>query len=67
MLNFPSSSRTIREIINRVKRKEGASVFTKKLEESKFETPENWSYGWLKTKEASIFIKNSKGLFHTII
>jgi hypothetical protein len=62
MLNFPSSSRTIREIINRVKRKEGASVFTKKLEESKFETPENWSYGWLKTKEASIFIKNSKGI-----
>lgn len=62
MLNFPSSSRTIREIINRTKRREGASVFTKNLEESKFETPENWSYGWLKTKEASIFIKNSKGI-----
>lgn len=62
MLNFPSSSRTIREIINRTKKRKGASVFTNKLKESKFEAPEDWSYGWLKTKEASIFIKNSKGI-----
>jgi hypothetical protein len=35
-------------------------TFEKKLEENKFQTPEGWKHGWLKTKEASIFIKNSK-------
>lgn len=40
----------------------GGNTFTKKLEENSFELPENWSYGWLKTKEASVFIKNREGI-----
>lgn len=32
--------------------------FAKDLSDNGFEPPENWSHGWLKTKEASIFIKN---------
>ena len=34
--------------------------FEEKLEENNFTPPENWSYGWLKTKDASVFIKNDK-------
>jgi len=38
------------------------NTFEAKLEEEGFTPPENWSHGWLKTKQASIFIKNDKGL-----
>ena len=38
------------------------SVFESKLEESNFNPKSNWSHGWLKTKEASIFIKNKEGI-----
>lgn len=38
------------------------NTFEAKLEENKFEFPENYEYGWLKTKEASIFVRNNKGV-----
>ena len=38
------------------------NTFEQKLEENKFEFPENYEYGWLKTKEASIFVRNNKGI-----
>lgn len=36
----------------------GGNTFEKKLQENEFSIPENWSYGWLKTKEASVFVRN---------
>lgn len=33
-------------------------TFEETLDENHFTPPENWSHGWLKTKGASIFIKN---------
>lgn len=39
-----------------------SNTFEQKLEENKFEFPENYEYGWLKTKEASIFVRNNKGI-----
>lgn len=38
----------------------GSNTFEEKLGEEGFAPPDNWSHGWLKTKEASIFIKNDK-------
>lgn len=38
------------------------NTFSKKLEENDFLEGAEWSHGWLKTKEASIFIKNKKGI-----
>lgn len=35
-------------------------TFSQKLDENNM--PDNWSHGWLKTKEASIFIRNEKGV-----
>ena len=37
-------------------------AFAKKLEDNDFAMPDNWSHGWLKTKEASIFIRNKEGI-----
>ena len=37
------------------------NVFESKLEDSNFNINSKWSHGWLKTKEASIFIKNKEG------
>jgi hypothetical protein len=51
-LGHPDKDRQIRDIIS----KKAKSVFEEKLEDAGL--PENWSYGWLKTKEASVFIKN---------
>lgn len=34
-------------------------TFSQKLDENNM--PDNWSHGWLKTKEASIFIRNEEG------
>ena len=42
--------------------KEALNTFEKKLEENNFTTPENFEYGWLKTKEASIFVRNKNGV-----
>jgi len=41
---------------------ESNNTFEKKLQEHNFEFPENYEYGWLKTKEASIFVRNDKGI-----
>lgn len=38
----------------------GSNTFEEKLGEEGFAPPDNWSHGWLKTKGASIFIKNDK-------
>jgi hypothetical protein len=38
------------------------NVFESKLEDSNFNINSKWSHGWLKTKEASIFIKNKEGV-----
>lgn len=38
------------------------NTFDKKLEENDFLANASWSHGWLKTKEASIFIKNKEGV-----
>lgn len=38
----------------------GGNTFEKKLQENEFSIPENWSYGWLKTKEASVFVRNQE-------
>jgi len=37
-------------------------TFEKTLEKNNFQAPDNWSYGWLKGKEASVFVKNTNGL-----
>jgi len=37
-------------------------TFEKSLEKNNFQAPDNWSYGWLKGKEASVFVKNTNGL-----
>lgn len=50
------SARSVQEAIQSWTRENNA--FEDKLEENNFTPPENWSYGWLKTKEASVFIKN---------
>lgn len=55
---FPNSSdRKIRKIISK------NNTFENNLIENKFIPSDNWAYGWLKTEEASIFIKNNKDLF----
>lgn len=41
--------------------REDKNTFQQKLREGKFTPDDNWSHGWLKTKDASIFIKNPKG------
>ena len=40
------------------KYREEKDKFEETLDDNNFTPPENWSHGWLKTKEASIFIKN---------
>ena len=57
--DFEIHSRTIFDFI---KKHYTHSVFESKLEESNFNPKSNWSHGWLKTKEASIFIKNKEGV-----
>ena len=57
--DFEIHSRTIFDFI---KKHYTHSVFESKLEESNFNPKSNWSHGWLKTKEASIFIKNKEGI-----
>ena len=39
-----------------------ADAFEETLEDNNFTYPEGWEYGWLKTKKASVFIKNQKGV-----
>jgi len=52
---------TIRRWINKVRKREGVYIpnnFECDLDDHNFNPPENWSHGWLKTKNSSIFIKN---------
>jgi len=51
-----------RTILDFIKKNYTPSVFEAKLEESNFNINSKWSHGWLKTKEASIFIKNKEGI-----
>lgn len=41
-----------------VKRNIPDNTFEETLQDNNFSFPENWEYGWLKTKTASVFIKN---------
>ncbi len=57
--NINIHRRTICDFINKV----GASdTFEKTLNDSNFSLPDDWSHGWLKGKDASIFIRNKSGL-----
>lgn len=51
-----TSSRSVRRIYQKYGE---VNTFENQLEESGFALPENWSHGWLKGKEASIFIRNT--------
>jgi len=57
--NFEIHERTIYDFIQKHYK---PSVFEEKLEQSNFNVNSKWSHGWLKTKEASIFIKNKEGV-----
>ena len=57
--NFEIHERTIYDFIQK---HYTPSVFEEKLEQSNFNVNSKWSHGWLKTKEASIFIKNKEGV-----
>ena len=45
----------------KVRQKIHPNVFEEALKEAKFDAPDNWEYGWLKQKEASVFVRNNKG------
>ena len=57
--NFVVSGRAIHDFIQKHYK---PSIFEEKLEQSNFNVNSKWSHGWLKTKEASIFIKNKEGI-----
>ncbi len=53
----------VRRWISDVRKRNGlytSNHFESDLEDHNFNPPENWSHGWLKTKQASIFIKNDE-------
>lgn len=53
--NWPGSAeRKIRKVVSKQK----DNAFEEVLDEASFDPSDNWSYGWLKTKDASIFIRN---------
>lgn len=41
------------------KYRKNADAFESALHDSNFEPPENWSHGWLKTKDVSVFVRNT--------
>ena len=57
--NFVVSGRAIYAFIQKNYK---PNVFEAKLDDSNFNLNSKWSHGWLKTKEASIFIKNKEGV-----
>lgn len=38
------------------------NAFNKELDDANFQMPENWSYGWLKSDNASVFIRNTENV-----
>lgn len=48
-------------------RSQVGNTFENTLDDNNFTPPSNWQYGWLKTKEASVFVKNSKPIDHDAI
>ena len=64
--NFDASSNNIRRFLRirgvSATQLQGRNTFEKELESSNFQMPENWSYGWLKGKEASVFVRNTTGV-----
>lgn len=54
--NAPASS------IRRLIRENRGSEFKETVEEAGFKNPNNWSYGWLKTENASVFIRNTENV-----
>jgi len=57
--NFVVTGRAVYDFIQKHYK---PSIFEEKLEQSNFNVNSKWSHGWLKTKEASIFIKNKQGI-----
>jgi hypothetical protein len=57
--SFKINERTVWDFINKYYK---PSIFEEKLNQSNFNANSSWSHGWLKTKEASIFIKNKEGI-----
>jgi len=57
--NFAVSGRAIYAFLQKNYK---PNVFEAKLDDSNFNLNSKWSHGWLKTKEASIFIKNKEGV-----
>jgi len=57
--NFAVSGRAIYAFLQKNYK---PNVFEAKLDDSNFNLNSKWSHGWLKTKEASIFIKNKEGI-----
>jgi hypothetical protein len=56
---FGSEFESARAFVRRIAKKHSTpNTFEETLEESNFSLPEGWEYGWLKTKKASVFIKN---------
>lgn len=59
--NEDYSSRIIRKKISNWGLK---NKFSEKLQDNGFVPTDNWAYGWLKTKEASVFVKNPQESFN---
>ena len=53
------SSRMVRKKVNVWN---GGNSFNQELDKAGFNLPENWSYGWLKSDKASVFIRNSENV-----
>jgi hypothetical protein len=57
--NFKVEGRTVHYYIKKYYK---PNIFQAKLNEAEFTSDSDWSHGWLKTKGASIFIKNKQGI-----
>lgn len=57
--NFKVQGRTVQYYLKKYYK---PNVFQVKLNEAEFTSNSDWSHGWLKTKGASIFIRNKQGI-----
>ena len=59
---YETGSSNVRRFLRRRGIGGAPNTFEQKLEENNFQMPQNWGAGWIKSKEASIYIKNSENL-----
>jgi hypothetical protein len=60
---FGSEYQTYRSRIRRILKSRGllkSDTFTKIAEDGGFKYPENWEFGWVKTKEGTVFIRKTE-------